>query len=72
MDQSKPLMNKFVAHVHHIVKYNKRRTLCFWFIPNTNLPNAPIAAEEVIQILSSDLVVKVLDKENAVGAGRKL
>lgn len=71
MSQSKSRI-RFVAHVHHIVKYNKRCTLCFWFISYTNLPNAPVAAEEVIQIFASDLVVEVLDKKNAVGARRKL
>lgn len=72
MDQSRPSMSRFIAHVHHIVKYNKRCTLCFCFIPNTNLPNAPVTAEEVIKIFSSDLVVEVLDKENAIRAGWKL
>lgn len=72
MDQSKPPIRECFAHVHHIVKYNERCTLCFWFIPDTNLPNAPVATEEVIEVFASDLVVEVLDKEDAVGAWRKL
>lgn len=72
MGQSRPPIREFVAHVHHIVEYNKRCTLCFWFIPDTNLPNAPVATEEVIEVFASDLVVEVLDKEDAVGTWRKL
>lgn len=72
MGQSKSRMSIFVTHVHHIVEYNKRCALCFWFISDTNLPNAPITAEKVIQIFTSDLVVEILNKENAVGARRKL
>jgi len=69
---SKSRMNNEAAHIHHIVKYNKCCTFSFWFISDTNLPNAPVAAEEVIQIFASDLVVEVLDKKNTVGAGWKL
>ena len=65
-------MSKTVTHIHDIVKYNERCPLRFWFVSDTNLPDAPVAAEEVVQIFPSDLVIEVLDKENTVGAGRKL
>lgn len=69
---SKSRVNNEVAYIHHVVKYNKRSTFSFWFISDTNLPNAAVAAEEVIQVFASDLVVEVLDKKNTIGAGWKL
>jgi len=60
------------THIHDIVIHNKRGSFRFRLVANANLPYATIAPEEVIQVLTSDLVIQVLNKQNAVCTWRKL
>lgn len=60
--------NKWPTYVHHVVKHYKRRSLCLRLIPDAYLPYAPVATEEVVQVFARDLVVQILDEEDAVGA----
>ena len=53
-------------HIHDIVIYNKCGSFRLWFVSDANLPDATIAPEEVVQVVASDLVVQVLDKQDAV------
>ncbi len=59
------------THVHHVIENNKRSPLCLLLITNTNLANAPVPSEQVVQVLAGDLVVQVLHKEYPVRAGRQ-
>ena len=58
------------TYIHDVVEHYERRPFCFGLIPDAYLSDAPIAAEKIIQVVTRDLIVQILDEENAVGAGR--
>jgi hypothetical protein len=60
-----------ITYVHHVVKHNKSCTLCLLLISYPNLTYAAITSKQVVQILASDLVIQILDKQYSVGAWRK-
>jgi hypothetical protein len=60
------------THIHDVVEHDERRSLCLWLVADAHLPDAPVATEEVVQILARDLIVQILDEQYAVGTGRKL
>lgn len=45
------------THVHNVVVYNERSPLCLCLVPNSYLTDAAIASEEVVQVISSYLIV---------------
>lgn len=58
--------------IHHVVKYNKCRSTGLLLITNANLAYAAITPEEIVQILSGNLVIQILHEENPVRSRRKL
>ena len=60
------------SYIHDIVKDYKGSTSGLLLIANTNLTYAAISSKQVVQVLAGDLVVQVLDEEDAVCARRQL
>ena len=58
----------WVTHVHDVVKNNECCTLCFLLIPYPDLPNAPVASEQIVEVFAGDLVVQILDEEDSIRA----
>lgn len=63
-------MVELFTHVHNVVVHNERSPLCLCLVPNSYLTDAAIASEEVVQVVSSYLIVQVFDKEDSVGPWR--
>lgn len=61
-----------MTHVHHVVKDDKCGALCLGFIPQAYLTNGAVPPEELVEIIASDLVVEVFDKQDPVCAWRQL
>lgn len=59
------------THIHDVVKHDKRGPLGLWFISHSYLTYAAVAAKEVVQVLTGDLVVEVLDEQDAIRARRE-
>ena len=62
----------YATHIHNIVIYNKRRAFGLRFITHPDLSKSAITPKQLIQVVASDLVVQVFDKENAIGPRREL
>lgn len=50
------------THIHDIVEYNESRAFRFRLVPNTNLTNAAVAAKQLVQVFTCDLVVEIFYK----------
>lgn len=64
--EHKLLCNTGETYVHNIVKHNERCTTSLLLVSDTDLTDAAISPEEVVQILSGDLIVKILYKKNSI------
>lgn len=59
------------SHIHNIIKHDESSSFCLLFVPYPYLTDATIPSKEVIQVVSRDLVVQILDEQDAVGAWGK-
>ena len=57
------------TYIHYIVENNECSTTCLLFISDADLTNATIPSKEVVQVLTSDLVVEVLHEKDSVRTG---
>ena len=55
------------TYVHNIVENDECGPPCLLLITDTYLAYATITAEEIIQVLSGDRVIQILDEEDTVG-----
>jgi hypothetical protein len=60
------------TYIVDIFEHDKRRPLRLWLVPYAYLPYAAVASEEIVQVFAGDLVVEVLDEQDAVCARWKL
>lgn len=60
------------THVHHVVKHDESCPTRLLFVADADLANATVAAKEVVQVFAGDLVVQILDEQDAVRTWRKL
>ena len=65
-------IKEYATHVHDIVKHHKRCAFCLLLIAYPDLTYATVSSKQVVQVLAGDLVVQVLDEEDAVRAWGKL
>jgi hypothetical protein len=68
---SKYLVLKY-THIHNVVIYNESRPFSLLLVSYTNLADAAITAEKVIQVLPSDLIAEVFYKEDSICTSWKL
>lgn len=61
-----------MTHVHDIVKDDKCGALCLWFISQAYLTNGSVPPKELVEIVASDLVIKIFDKQDPVCAWGQL
>lgn len=60
------------TYVHNIVIDNESSAFCLLFRAYTNLTNAAIPAEQIIQVFPCNLVVEVFYKQDPIGTRWKL
>ena len=60
------------THVHHIVEDDKCSALRFGFVSQTDLTNAAISPEQLVEVVTSDLIVEIFDEQNPVCTWWKL
>ena len=58
------------THVHDVVKHHECCTTGLLLVADADLPYTAIPSEQVVQILSRDLVIQVLHKQYSVGPRR--
>jgi hypothetical protein len=56
------------AHVHNVLEYDEGSPLGFGLIAYSYLTNAAISSEQVIQVVSGNLVIQVFHKQDPVSA----
>ena len=60
------------TYIHHILKYYERGTLRLLLVSDSYLSYAAIAPKEIVEVLSRNLIVQVLDEKNTVRTRGKL
>lgn len=50
------------THIHYVVEDNESSPPRLLFVADSDLADATITPEQIVQILSCDLVVEILDK----------
>lgn len=60
------------THIHHVIIYNERGPLRLRLVAQSYLANAAVPPKEIVQVLAGNVVIQILDEQNAVGACWKL